>query len=425
MKFFTILSAALLCIYATNIKAQETHAVSAQDATGISLSDIKRQVTAFKQEVNATKTRNLPLTVDTNFDSFIDESDYNEVATNALKLNDIVYHNFNKSIHRYEAISSYKIAFSEDFYSIVVTVIKGDNKMESILINYTLEGNYIESILIANDEIPENPSRTITKISGRTLTRNHIFQEGQEERIQESVYKIDADGTIKELSSEEVLIDNVIQQLGLEYDKIATDLIATKGNPANTRETIMVIPEYADKEEEESYFELNSHIILVNNLASEITHTYSESAKTNGWVSDAIHLTEITIDTAPYMVAKDVRAFGVRVTYNGSSSANPYSNETISLFVKSGNTLKKVLHNFDVMNYGGKWDTNCAGEFSEEKKTLIISGKTTNNYYDIIVKGTLIYSVSYVPEDGDCESEKDVTVKKTNLKFDGETYKSN
>ncbi len=425
MKFLTIFITLLLCVLTTNSKAQETDVQPAQDATGISLSDIKREIARFKQAIEETKTRNLPLIVDTNFDSFIDEADYNAVDVKSLKLDDIIYHNFNKDVHKYKAIASYRINFSEDFYSIVVTVIKGDTKMESVLINYTLDGEFISSILVAYDELTENPTRIISKIIQHRLTRNHIFIEGGEERIEQSEHRVATYGKIEELSSEEVLVEEVIQQIGLENAKLNRVLVTTKVNPENTQETIMVIPEYGTLYDDETFFNLNTYLVIVNNLTGAITHKYFESSKTNGWVSDAIRLSGIIIDTAPYIVSENKRAFGVRVSYEGMSRANPYSNETISLFVKSGDALQKVLHNYDVMNYGGEWDTNCAGEFNEEKKVLIIAEETTNGFFDIIVKSTLIHSVNYVPEDGDCEIEKDVTRKKVYLKFDGKTYISN
>ena len=421
----TIITSVALFISITTSKAQHRSELPAQDATGISLDDIMKTKARFKYEIERTKTRSLPITIDTNFDSFIDEADYNEVDIEALQLNDIVHHNFQKDIHNYKAIASYKIGFSEDFYSIVVTVIKKETKMESILINYTLDGKFMDSILVSHDDLTESSTRTITNISESTLTRNHIFIEDQQERIEESVYRIGTDGILKELSSEEVLVDKVIRQLELRYDKVNTHLLVTKVNPANTQETIMVIPEYAEIDEDEIYFELNSHIVVVTNLTGDIIHHYFESSKTNGMVSDAVRLSEITIDTAPYIVAKNARAFGVRVNFYGLSKANPYSKETISLFVKSGNTLKKVLHNFDVMEYGGEWDTNCAGAFIGTKKILILSKQVTKGYYDIIVKEKITETINYENEEGDCDTKEKITSNSGRLLFDGKTYISN
>lgn len=420
--FFTVASNAQV---QDAINAQEAFpaADAAQDATGISLSDIKRETAAFKQEVEATRTRTIPLADDRNFDSFIEAEDYNEVAIEALNLDNILYHNFNKDIHKYNALASYKIKFSDDFYTIVVTVKKGETKMESVLINYNLDGEFIASILIAHEELDEHPTRTTTKITQRTLTRSYIFVEAGEERIEESVYKIDTDGNIIELSSEEVLIESVIPQLGLENAKLNTRLLTSKVNPANTQETIIVIPEYGTLYDDETYFNLNTYIVIVNNLSGDITHKFFESSETNGWVSDALALSEITIDTAPYIVAKGKRAFGIRVNYYGSSQVNPYSNETISLFVKSGDALNKVLHNYDVKNYGGEWDSDCEGEFTEEKKILIISEKATNGYFDIVVKNKMTETINYENDAGDCEDKEKITSNKERLIFDGETYK--
>ncbi|MCF6360042.1 MAG: hypothetical protein L3J29_04690, partial [Cyclobacteriaceae bacterium] len=209
----------------------------------------------------------------------------------------------------------------------------------------------------------------------------------------------------------------------LNPNKIATALIVHKELPNNLNETIMVIPEIVD--EGEQYFELNSYILIVNSVTGKIVHQYFESSKTNSWVSDAIKLVEITIDTAPYNVKDNIRAFGIRVRYVGSSQANPYENETISLFIKSENTLKNILKKYDVMNSGGEWDTNCAGKFIDENKVLIISENMTNTYVDILVKSKIIESKSYIDENGDCDSTEKITTEKTLLKFNGKEYKEN
>ncbi|MCF6351925.1 MAG: hypothetical protein L3J06_02840, partial [Cyclobacteriaceae bacterium] len=209
----------------------------------------------------------------------------------------------------------------------------------------------------------------------------------------------------------------------LNPNKIATALIVHKELPNNLNETIMVIPEIVD--EGEQYFELNSYILIVNSVTGKITHQFFESSKTNNWVSDAVKLVEITIDTAPYKVTDNNRAFGIRVRYVGSSQANPYENETISLFIKSKNALKNILKNYDVMVSSGEWNTNCAGEFMDENKVLIISKNKTNNHYDILVKNKIIETISYEDVNGDCDYNKEITTIKTVLNFNGKKYKEN
>ena len=219
----------------------------------------------------------------------------------------------------------------------------------------------------------------------------------------------------------EVLIQKVLTQLNIENKPIMNDLIAVKKMPNTENETIVVIPEIVD--EGDHYFELNSHIVIYNTATQTITQRYFESYKTNGWTSDAIRLTSIKIDTAPYILSEGIRAFGVRVHYLGSSRPNPYENEQLSLFIKSGNTLKKVLHNYDVLIDGGDWDTDCTGTFSHEEKTLIIASEKTTNYYNIVVKNTFTDSEAFIDSNGDCDTKETTQTITSVLKYDGKDYK--
>ncbi len=217
------------------------------------------------------------------------------------------------------------------------------------------------------------------------------------------------------------LIEAVLKNLNIKKENCKIDLIVSKKNPNNFEETIIVIPKLV--KEGEDYFELNSYIVIANNETGKIIHQYFESSKTNNWVSDAIKLVEIVIDTAPYNVTDNNRAFGIRVRYVGSAQVNPYENETISLYIIKGNTLKKIVTNYSVIKYNGYWDTKCIGEFIDEKKVLIISKNKTNGYFDISVKNKIIETTNYKDESGNCDSKEKITKEKTLLKFNGKEYK--
>jgi len=151
------------------------------------------------------------------------------------------------------------------------------------------------------------------------------------------------------------LIDAVLKNLNIKKGNCKTDLIALKIMPNNPEETILVIPEIVD--EGEDYSELNSHIVIVNTKTGKIINKYFESSKTNNWFSDAVVLSDIKIDTAPYIVSENKRAFGIRVYYHNNSQHNPYRQETISLYIKVDNSLlKNILKNYVVMNFNGEWD---------------------------------------------------------------------
>ncbi|WP_299435578.1 hypothetical protein [uncultured Aquimarina sp.] len=383
---------------------------------------------SFHSVINKIKAKSIPLIDNTNFDDFIEKEDYKKVDEKGLKLEEI-YPDFYKEGYNYRAIASYRVEISKAFHSVVVTILKGDHEMESVLINYDLEGNITDSKIISYDEIAEGQSRIESKIEENKLTVNNILWVDKKQETTE-VFEIDTLGKIKPVTSTNPNVDpndtslanSVIQQLNLNKQKVKSDLIVSKVQPNNSNETIVVIPEIVG-EEDEHFLELNSHVVLVNNTTRKITHKYFESYKTNGWTSDAIELREITIDTAPYNITDDKRAFGIRVYYVGSSRANPYANKTISLFVKSDDTLKKVLHNYHVMDYGGEWDTSCYGEFIDVKSTLIISEEKTNGYFDILIKSKITETKNTEDEHGECDSKEKISTEKTVLKFDGSVYK--
>ncbi|MFC5048383.1 hypothetical protein ACFSTE_13600 [Aquimarina hainanensis] len=402
-------------------KAQEKEetVIKAQDAVTAS-TDAPKEIApkGFKECINAIEIKSIPLIEATNFDSFIDEDDHRNVDDNALKLEKI-YPEFNKEGYHYRAVNCYRLELSKRFYSVVVTILKGDNEMESVLINYDLNGALIDSKVVSYDEIAEGQSRIESKIEEKKLTINNIFWI-DEKKVETTSFLVKANGKIKAVSQEEILIDRVIQQLNLDKQKIKEEFVVSKVQPHNPNETIVVIPEVAG-EDDEHLFELNSYIVLVDNTTQKITHTYFESAKTNGWVSDAIILSEISIDTAPYIVTQDTRAFGIRVFYYSMSQPNPYSNKTISLFIKSGETLKEVLH-YDVENYGGEWDTQCEGSSTNIKNILIMSEEKTNQYFDIVVKSNITQSKTYIDKNGECNEESKTTSETRVLQFNGTEY---
>jgi len=99
-------------------------------------------------------------------------------------------------------------------------------------------------------------------------------------------------------------------------------------------------------------------------------------------------------------------------------------NKTLSLFVKSGDTLKKVLRHYDVKDFGGEWDMHCAGEFTTVENIFIMSKEKTNGYFDIKVKSKITESKAYMDEKGECDAKDKITKETSVLKFNGTVYKS-
>ncbi|MFA7273632.1 MAG: hypothetical protein WC044_07170 [Crocinitomicaceae bacterium] len=204
----------------------------------------------------------------------------------------------------------------------------------------------------------------------------------------------------------------ILKQLKLAEKSIYKDLLVVKEIPYKIGFSLVLLPEIVTMEED--FMEFNSHILIVENSTGNIIQKYFESSATNGWASDAVVLREIIADFTEYQVSPENRAFGVRLKYHGSSRANPYESEVISLFIPQGKELKKVLSDIETHLSSGEWDTNCSGEFQTVTRKLNITPKIVNGFYQISFTGELITTKNKVVN-GDCVEEITETKNEKNL----------
>lgn len=221
--------------------------------------------------------------------------------------------------------------------------------------------------------------------------------------------------------SEEALVARALKTL--KIDESNTRFMVSKVSPSNAKETIIVIPEVVN--EEEDVYELNSTIVVVDNTSGKITHKLFETSKENGWFSDAIFIDGIAIDTVEYKLKNSKNAFGVTMHVRSGSQSNPYNHESISLFTKEKNSLKKVLDSYTLYQVSGEVNVNaCYADIKKTENTLSMSDSKTNEYYDILVNNTITQENYRTDKDGECKPiEKIISAEKRVLKFDGETYK--
>lgn len=380
----------------------------------------------FDEVISAAKSRTLPVVEMTNFDSFIDEDDYDEIDAEALKL-DQIYPDFNNENHLFRLIAYYQVPLSNNFHTIVITLLKGEHEMKTVLINYDTGGSPIAHQEVAFDEVAEGMSRTVSRISENKLTVNKIFW-GNTKEVEEIGYEIRGDGTIEKVGTKRLndsvenftMINSVLMDLKLDWVQTKTNLISTKEYPDYPDETIVVIPEIVD--EGEQYFDLNSHIVIADNRSGKITHHYFESNQTNQWVSDAIELDDIQMAPNAFKITENKSAFGLYASYFGHSRANPYQNKTLSLFMKSENSLIKVLADYTVVNNGGEWNGDCDGKFKDEEKAVVLSTKKTNGHFDVLINNKITETKSFKDNDGECQTEASFHFENSILEFNGKAY---
>jgi hypothetical protein len=139
---------------------------------------------------------------------------------------------------------------------------------------------------------------------------------------------------------------------------------------------------------------------------------------------DAVSIREIRVDTAHYTLAPDARAFGLRVLYQGSSRANPYASQTLTLYVPQGPKLAKVLDPLEMTRERGEWDTNCSGDFETVRGTLSVMRSTSNGLADLMLRQTRTESRSSLQGDECVSQERPTTFKSTLLRYDGTVYRA-
>lgn len=140
---------------------------------------------------------------------------------------------------------------------------------------------------------------------------------------------------------------------------------------------------------------------------------------------DAMMLQSVVLDTARYDLAPHNRAFGLRLTRENNSRANPASETVLYLIDRpQGDTgpLRRVLGDLVVNAQVGEWDTDCAGEFHSSASTLAMAPGVTNGLHDIVLRSTSQTRRNRV-ERGECvEQATDQEVDRETLRFDGRQY---
>lgn len=218
------------------------------------------------------------------------------------------------------------------------------------------------------------------------------------------------------------LFTEALKQLKLKEKDVRTELYTEKVLPHSKSHSVLVIPKIIsrDGDADNNYsFDFDAYIVIVDNKSGKIINKYFEP---EAWISDAVMLSSIEIDTAPYLLQPNNRAFGIIVNYNGSSRPNPYGRSDLSLFVIDGTALKPILKNYVLAKSNGEWDTNCSGEFEDMHSILLVDKQQSNNWSNIIVKQTITSTKNFVINDN-CENKEIVKHKKLVLKFDKKVYK--
>lgn len=216
-----------------------------------------------------------------------------------------------------------------------------------------------------------------------------------------------------------LLISQVLKGLKIPLAKTKEEFIRMKPMPNDPGKTIVSIPVLVSEEDGGSSYTMDAYFLVVESGTGKILQQYYEEGY---WESDAIRMEDTGIDTAPYRLNPQTRAFGITTQFVGSSSPNPYSQTTISLFVPQGNTLVRVVDKLVLEQYNGEWDMHCAGVFENKMTKIEVSSSKTNGYADLLINSKITNTESFKKGE---ECEEKVVKNKLNksvLKFNKGSY---
>lgn len=145
-------------------------------------------------------------------------------------------------------------------------------------------------------------------------------------------------------------------------------------------------------------------------------------------------LQELRIDTARYLLAPEVRAFGLRARYRSDSVAAPFAGETLRLYLHDGARkgqrqgqpdppLREVLAETEIERESGRWDLQCAGRFERLRTRVTLEPVAGQRWADLLLARTLTPRQTQYQADGQCASREGAPRRTPlRLRFDGQRY---
>ena len=209
------------------------------------------------------------------------------------------------------------------------------------------------------------------------------------------------------------LIESALMNLKIEKIECLTEFIVEQ--KISESESIIVIPEIAEKRE--GYIVLNSHILIINNKNGNVKSRFSEKGS---WFSDAVRLEKIEVVYQPFKISKDSETIGILIDYYGSSRSNPYSSKELTLFLRNGEKLERILKDYSIQRLNGETDGMNSGIFIKHKKTIEPNINSKTEFFNLKVTDSIIKTES---TDG-TEKIIEKSEKIEKLKYENGKYKN-
>lgn len=168
--------------------------------------------------------------------------------------------------------------------------------------------------------------------------------------------------------------------------KFDSERAVCKINPANPGQILAALP-FAETVDEDAQGDYGLGVIMADAASGQIVARHYQSAAIT---SDAISFESLSLDTARYQLTPRLRAFGVRISYDGASRVNPFASTTLNLYVLDGAKLRPVMNTLEVSRSSGEWDGMCNGDFTRTLRTLSIAEKQSHGFASLNLEEKVI-----------------------------------
>lgn len=199
---------------------------------------------------------------------------------------------------------------------------------------------------------------------------------------------------------------------------VALEQVICKVWPARSELTLVAVP--LPRTEHDGYGETDLELLITDSQSNRVS-TRALFPGALDW--DAFYVSSIAFDTAPYRVTRGQLAFGVRITRRGSSRVNPFSVQSLDLFLLEKGALRPLLRDLPMEEGSGEWDSNCAGTWVDVTRTLALAEQPgPNGFHDLLLQEKSVFTRSENRASG-CETvEESQQRQRYRLTYDGERY---
>jgi len=160
-------------------------------------------------------------------------------------------------------------------------------------------------------------------------------------------------------------------------------------------------------------------VAIVDGRTGKVRSSYKRRVEEDALVEFGSH--SLAIDTAPYQLAKNLRAFGVRFNSaaRGASCPDAAWSDELTLFVPAGSGLRPVLHGLPMSRYQA--DSGCLGNgprepiYDEAKLFLNLATTRSHGFRDLLVRA----KITRIEKGG---RKKPAKTESYLLRYNGQTY---